>query len=59
MLAGKCSKCGETYVGWLLSKPEYQKCPKCDANLIIHDEDTGSILDNQTSSLSIDNYTEE
>lgn len=30
MLEGKCPKCGFRRIGWALSDPRHQTCPKCD-----------------------------
>ena len=35
LLVGKCTKCGKRYIGWALSRPEYQNCPDCGVRLVV------------------------
>ena len=35
MLVGKCTKCGKSYIGWALSRPEHHTCLECGAILLI------------------------
>jgi len=39
MLKGRCPNCGFHRVGWGLSNPRYQVCPKCGVGLEITDGD--------------------
>ena len=58
MLIVKCTQCGETYAGWLLSNPEHCKCPRCGGDLVVSNDDTG-LVDNQQSLLSAEEYQPE
>ena len=35
VLKGVCPKCGVTYYGWALGKPNNQRCEKCERDLVI------------------------
>jgi len=48
MLVGKCKKCHKRYLGWALSKTEYQTCPNCGTKLTIHNETMEPTLDSKT-----------
>ncbi|MFC2045124.1 hypothetical protein ACFLUH_00390 [Chloroflexota bacterium] len=53
MLLGKCKKCAEQFYGWLLTRPEYQYCPKCGGPLIVND-DNGDIKVDKEDLLELD-----
>jgi DNA-directed RNA polymerase subunit RPC12/RpoP len=59
MLASKCTKCGKHFVGWSLSVPDNQKCPRCGSKLAIHDEAAELDLDYERLRQSMDTNLEE
>ena len=38
MLKGVCPKCGATYYGWSLKRPDQQRCKVCGSKLLVYDE---------------------
>ena len=59
MLVGKCMRCGKQYLGWALSKTEYQTCTNCGARLVIRKMSTNYEPDNNTPSAPLGTGKEE
>jgi uncharacterized protein (DUF983 family) len=57
VLKGVCPKCGVTYYGWALGKPNNQRCEKCERDLVITND--GIVQDQENSIETTENGSDE
>jgi len=50
-------KCGVTYYGWALGKPNNQRCEKCERDLVITND--GVVRDQNKGTETIENEDED
>jgi uncharacterized protein (DUF983 family) len=57
VLKGVCPKCGVTYYGWALGKPNNQRCEKCERDLVITND--GMVQEKENSTETSENESDE